>query len=415
MSQKSFAQVEYLKTFPGSDSDQSKVVEIQDVQLFDDQIQQSVKKTKNIFDQKKFEYFNEKTKTMLQKSYFAEKKWQDPSLSDLKIPIEEALASHDRQKGPGGSVLVLKGEQVLYENDFGYRDTGRNTKFSSDTVVSLGETSRIFTAMAAYIAKSMFGLDFEDPINKYIGEIPLAYKSVKIKHLLSQTSGIPEFAINCSLTQRPTNLDVVNWLKQAPLDFTPGLKHQISNSNYIILATIIERVSSKYFPRFVDEYIFIPSGMSYSKVYNKNEPSILNRAISYGDFPYFSKKSPFQCSYAYGDTGVYSSISDLKKWIVAMRKGTLFDAATQKQYFTLARFGDSRSINYANGWSYYFNEDLTLEAYDSSNSFHSLIEYLPFKDLYVLVLGNYEGMRARAIAKSLLQKYSLIGLESYRK
>ena len=156
----------------------------------------------------------------------------------------------------------------------------------------------------------------------------------------------------CEQKNKVSNADIITTLsKKEKLSLTPGQRHQYSNSGYVLLSEIIQRVTRQEFPDFIREEIFNKVGMNDSWIFSdKNEKKIKNRALGYGEWPYFELKDSSPCNYNYGDGGVYTSLSDYKKWIDTIEKGTFLKPEFQKRMFTPGKLDDGESTNYAYGW-----------------------------------------------------------------
>lgn len=192
----------------------------------------------------------------------------------------------------------------------------KENKGKSKHSIHIASLSKHFTGAA--IAKLNINLD--DKVSKYISNWPKYAKNVRVKHLLSHTSGIPDYTTSgssCTWTQfKPSK--VVDWLNKRKntkrgLSFTPGAKYRYNNSGYVVLARIVERKSGMTFPQYMKKHFFKPLNMkhTYLRDYKSKKPKNFIRTRS-GRV----QNIVMNCDWFPGDGGVYTHIEDLKKWAV---------------------------------------------------------------------------------------------------
>ena len=181
-----------------------------------------------------------------------------------------------------GTILVSRNKKVVYRKAFGYANFETKENLIPESVFYLASVSKQFTAMAIMILNERNQLTYNDKLSKYFPEFPSYANVVTIKHLLTHTSGIPDhFGLN-SYKPDLTNQDVLEILiEQKSLEFKLGDRFEYSNSGYILLAMITEKVSGIPFHEFMKENVFDPLGMTNTLVYDESKPLISNRAIGY--------------------------------------------------------------------------------------------------------------------------------------
>ncbi len=271
-----------------------------------------------------------------------------------------------------GGILVAKNGHILYENYRGFADRTKKDSITAETPFHVASTSKTFTAIAILQLVEQGKLNFEDPLTKFFPAMP--YPDLKVRHLLSHSSGItnyanllPRFKWN---TRKPaTNNDVLHILftHKPRLEFYPGTRFKYSNINFVILASLVERISGERFPDYIQKHIFDVAGMSNSYVYSETTPRSLFMDS------YFANGRLYGFNYLdnlYGDKNVYTTCRDLFKYDSVMYSGglvkkELLDAAQLPYYmdhrnrdtleyyglgFRLKVFNDSTKIAYHNGW-----------------------------------------------------------------
>ena len=231
---------------------------------------------------------------------------------------------------PGGAILVKKGDQVIYNKGFGLADMETKTPITTKTLFNLGSISKTFVANAILLLQSEGKLSVEDPMDKYFPGFKnkeIAAK-VKIKHLLTHTSGLPDNRQTKSDSVfYITAKDAENWYPVTQTDtlvFEPGTRYEYSNPAFDGLALIVEQVSGMKWQDFVKEKIFLPSGMATSTITDGPYPesgvahAYLHRngkwmEKDYGEEPTFA---------AAGNGGVWSSVEELAQYERALHNGT---------------------------------------------------------------------------------------------
>src|ERR1044072_7589116 len=170
--------------------------------------------------------------------------------------------------GPGCAAAVSLNGETVFEKAFGLADLEHDVPNTAQTIFESGSVAKQFTAAALVLLQQDGKLSIDDPVRKYIPELPDYGSPLTIRHLLNQTYGLRDWGTVLGLTgagrgdrviSQDLALDVIP--HQRALDFTPGSEYSYSNSGYNLAAVIVERVSKQKFPAFVEERLFKPIGM----------------------------------------------------------------------------------------------------------------------------------------------------------
>jgi CubicO group peptidase (beta-lactamase class C family) len=258
-----------------------------------------------------------------------------------------------------GTVLVAREGEVVYKKAFGYENFNNMEALTPVSAFSIGSVSKTFTSMAVMILKEENKLQFDDKLADYFPEFPYA-NQITIRHLLNHQSGIPRY-INFGrfrVKGRPgdfiddiTNEDVFEFLVQLDsLSFTPGEKYSYTNSGYVLLAMIVEKVSGQPFYTFMKENIFDPLDLKHTLVWNATKPEIPNKTTGYDPF---GEKDDYNIL-TYGDGGIYSTVEDLYKWDRGLYTEKIISQETLKEAFTPPTLNDGTTQVSASGSSYGF-------------------------------------------------------------
>jgi CubicO group peptidase (beta-lactamase class C family) len=299
-----------------------------------------------------------------------------------------------------GAVLVARGDQVLLNKGYGFANLEWKIPNTPDTRFRLGSITKQFTAASVLLLEERGKLRIEDPIGKYLPDVPEAWSKIMIFNLLTHTSGIPNFtalpdyegskAAAISPEQR------IARLRDQPLDFDPGTKWAYSNSGYVVLGDLIEKVGGVPYAQFVRDNIFTPIGMSDSG-YDSNAAIIERRASGYRmgaagallNAEYIDMTVPFAAG------GLYSTPPDLLKWETALFAGKVLTQASLTKMIT------PFMSNYAFGLDVEQRGEHKRIAHNGGiDGYSTVMHYWPDQRITVVVLGNEEtGAPADIVAK----------------
>ena len=187
----------------------------------------------------------------------------------LSTKFDEIFKDTYPANRPGASVLISKGDKIILKKGYGLADVEHNLAIKPHMTFRLGSLTKQFTAVAILMLEQEGLLKVTDDINLHLPDYPTHGKIITIENLLTHTAGIfnmtaiPGFFANTSQTEMNTE-ELLEIFKDLPLDFEPGTKMSYSNSGYVILGAIIEKISNKSYGTFVKERIFAPLGMNNS-------------------------------------------------------------------------------------------------------------------------------------------------------
>jgi len=269
-----------------------------------------------------------------------------------------------------GTVLYSEFGKVVYSDAFGFSDFRKGDSLSLHSAFQLASVSKMFTAMAIMLLKERGVLDYEDTITQFIPEFP--YQGITIRMLLNHRSGLPRYMSLADKywdVNKPINNEQVIdlFVKYKPYPyFKPDDGFHYCNTNYALLASIVERITGKAFDVFVKEEIFDPLEMNDSFIYNLRGDSVIHYQIPVGVQGYkyagrYARKfGDYYLNGVMGDKGVYSSVVDLYKFNCALDSGTLVGLVTlEKAFEPGSPKYYKRKDNYGFGWRIRDNTDST--------------------------------------------------------
>jgi len=318
--------------------------------------------------------------------------------------VDALFSRWDHTDTPGAAVMVIQKGKVVLKKGYGLADLESRSPITSDTAFLLASVTKQFTAMAIMILQERKQLSFDDPLSKFFSEFPPHAQSVTVRLLLNHLAGFPEYDDlfvatgkidknwpRSSKSKRsefePTAKDALGLLAGVKtLRFEPGTKFEYSNSGYVILAQIVEKVSGQRFSAFLQQNIFQPLEMNRSILYDETRPPLQNAALSYE-----LQNGAYQdISYApqnavYGEDNIYTTLDDMFRWDQALYGEKLVRAETLKQAFTPGRLNHGKSIGYGFGW---FVESRRVRHSGSWLGYRTAIARYPDKEFSVIVLSN---------------------------
>ncbi len=323
---------------------------------------------------------------------------------NITLKLDQLFESEIKPSGPGGSVLLKKGNDIIYLKNFGLANLETKEKITENTAFNTGSISKTFVSNGILILKERGLLSLEDSISMYFNDFSnkdIANK-VKIKHLLSHTSGLPDNRkIDENIEFYLTAKDRGNFasLKLADsLEFQPGEKFKYSNPAYNGLALIIEKLTKDKWQKFIIENILKPSNMDNSKITDGDYPQkdVAHAYISendqyiendYGEVPTFA---------ASGNSGIWSSVMDLANYEQSLKENKFLSKKLLKESRTIYRPKNWKdTINPKIGHSWFitpkiksrYKMDMIYHT-GSVGGFRSFYFYFPSKDVLFIGLFN---------------------------
>jgi CubicO group peptidase (beta-lactamase class C family) len=282
---------------------------------------------------------------------------------------------------PGFALSIEKNGEVIYRNACGLADLNTHTHLDSTSNFRMASVTKQFTAMGILLLERDGALTLDDPIGRWLPELPAALgNKILIRHLLTHSSGLPDYEslIPSTQTRQLLDEDVLHLLATRDSTyFRPGTRFRYSNSGFCLLALIIERASHQPFAAFIRERIFLPLHMDHSTIYEEGHP-IHHRAMGYAKDSTGAIKPSDQSitSATKGDGGVYTSLIDYSKWTRALQEGRLvpLPSVFRRLHFPIADIPDSY---YAAGWFITGNSPVVLFHSGSTCGFANTVMQIP--------------------------------------
>jgi CubicO group peptidase (beta-lactamase class C family) len=268
-----------------------------------------------------------------------------------------------KKSGFNGTVLFAENGEIVFSKAYGYGNLKTKDTLTMESAFQLASISKPITALAVLILKQDGKIGIDDSVRKYIPELP--YPGITIRHLLTHRSGLPNYMYfaeqDWANKDIPlTNRDMIDLMvkNQYKPYYLPDKRYNYCNTNFALLAYIVEQVSGMKFEDFVQKRIFDPCQMVNSSIYNKNtSPINTHPVVGYPSSRYEAENTFLNG--VVGDKGVYCSAYDLLMLDKALYTDKLITEATRREAFTPQHKDLHQNDNYGLGWR--------LDVSDSSN------------------------------------------------
>ncbi|WP_207430925.1 serine hydrolase domain-containing protein [Sabulibacter ruber] len=317
-------------------------------------------------------------------------------LVTLSETLDGALAQHYHDASPGIAVSVSQQGKTVYERCLGLANASTGKKIDTRSNFRMASVSKQFTAMAVALLERAGQLSFQSRLSDLLPELGLLGNQITVHHLLTHTSGLYDYedAVDFARPDQVTDAEVLQIITAVSgTYFQPGSQFRYSNTGYVLLGLLIEKVAHKPFAEFLREQIFAPLGMSNTTLYSVTNPQhqIPNRALGYtrdekGGF-YLSDQSP--CSATQGDGCIYTSLQEYQLWHKALFSADFLhlELLLNKSH---AAVEQGKNWYYGMGWFFAKRKDESLELYHTGNSsgFSHLVVSIPAGEVLITAFSN---------------------------
>lgn len=323
--------------------------------------------------------------------------------------VDQWLKTLYQQGRFNGGVLIMRDKETVLQKAYGVANPDTRTTLTTRTPFRLASVSKHFTAAAILVLVEKGELNLDDSVKRFFKTFP--YPGVTIRHLLNHTSGIPDAYLDLAQKHRKElgNIlevqNVVQLLSKYPpkKNALPGQNFSYSNTNYVLLAAIIEKVADCAFESFLQKEIFGQLGMSDSRVWNlKSKIPFPNRAL---DFKGSSKRAkilkPDWIDGVAGDGAVFVSLHDFQTWNRFWRRPTLVSRKLINESFRPAVLTNSKKSHYGFGWELQKEGPHHSGAWMGARTFAG---WLQKERLFIVLLDNSSNEEFDEIRRTLTLK-----------
>lgn len=313
----------------------------------------------------------------------------------------------ERENGLSGSILIAQGGQVLFEKHWGLADIGQSKKINAETLFGMASGSKMFTAIAIMQLQEQGRLKLTDKLADYFPDFPgrARAEQVTLQQMLSHTSGIAEY---WTAENEPAMYNFTDWRQFLPLiykegfQFEPGAEFGYSNSNFMLLGSVVEKVSGQDYYQYIDEHILKKAGMEHSGWFDHADAG-LPLAVPYarqegGGWQiarHFKKGSPAG--------GCYSNAADMLNFCTALKTHQLISPESLKQMTTDWTAGAKDAQPYGLGFILEKHaQEATYGHGGTTGGVNFEFRYFPGMDITFLIFNNqnngaYDDLKRNAL------------------
>ncbi len=310
-----------------------------------------------------------------------------------------------------GSIIVAKNGEILLEDYQGYSDFATKDTITPNTPFHLASVSKTFTAISILKLWEEKKLNIDDSVQVFFPNFP--YHNITVRMMLNHRSGLPNYVY--AMVKDPTwkhrlasNQDMLQFLidKKPTWYGYPNRAFNYCNTNYALLALIIEKVSHQIYPEFLKNNIFTPLGMTHSFVFTIADSATYKPSFQPNNRPF--RLEPMDA--VYGDKNVYSTVRDMLLWDKALYNNSIVSKTTYEEAIKPSSFEKSGTHNYGMGWRLMMLPDTKIVYHNgwwhgNNNVFTRLID----DTATIIILGNkfnkviYSGMKIGTVFKNSTQ------------
>ena len=310
--------------------------------------------------------------------------------------IDASIGQYFRPDAPGAIILVQRDGKTILRKAYGLANLATRQPLTPAAPMRLGSLTKQFTAVAVLMLADEGKLALSDEITRFLPDYPTHGRKITIEHLLTHTSGIPNFTARPDYqpkqAQDVTVDSMIARFRDDPLQFDPGTQFSYSNSGYFLLGAIIEKASGQPYAQFLAQRIFIPLGMG-DTAYEGFERNSARRVAGYtSSGGAFVPADALSMTQPYAAGALVSTVDDLARWEAAIGAGKLLRAATWRKAFTPYTLTDGKSTRYGYGWGVGDWQGAPVISHGGGiNGFATYAARLPQDGVFVAVLENADG------------------------
>ena len=336
----------------------------------------------------------------------------EPVATDPARRVDQLMIAYDDPRTPGGVVGVMQGGELVFAKAYGSADLTHGIPFGVDTPTNIGSTSKQFMAYGILLLTKAGKLDIDDDVREYIPELPDFGPTVRLRHLLTHTSGYREFINTIILTGRQIDKgdhvdrsEIIPLVQRQPeLQNEPGAEWNYNNTAFALLAMVIERVGGEPFPEWMKHNVFEPLGMEHTVVRGDGSIIVEHRAQGYNRDSDGEWQNATDIGGSPGAGGIYTTLPDLAKWVKNYHTGELGGHEIFEQMTTPFVLNDGKATKY--GFGLFIDEfrgTRRIQHGGADIAHRSQVMYLPELDAAVITQSNnasFDGSITNAVAEA---------------
>lgn len=309
-----------------------------------------------------------------------------------------------RQKVPGVAVGIVRRGEVIRTAGYGHANVEHRVPVGPETIFQSGSLGKQFTAgvVMTLVEEGKLGLD--DTLARHFPDTPEAFRGITVRHLLTHTSGLPDYTADMvDLRRDYTEEDLTRLAFGLKLEFAPGSRWGYSNTGYVLLGALIRRVSGRFYGDLLQERVFAPLGMKTARVISE-EDIVPNRAAGYRLVDGVLKNQEWVAPLlnTTADGALYLSVLDLIAWDKGLRARAVLKPESWAAVFRPARLASGRPYPYGFGWG--IEEVAGRTIHEHGGSWQGFRTFLTRygDELTVIVLANLAQADPQRLAEGIV-------------
>ncbi len=324
-----------------------------------------------------------------------------PNLSAQLPPFIDSIGAGDPLRTFSGYVLVAQHDQIIWRGAYGMADRTKQRVPTAETSFRIGSVTKQFTATAILRLAQDGKLKVTDKLAQHLPTYQGPAKDVTIHQLLTHTAGIPNYTADpASLARKAEKLtpaQLIAMFEDKPLEFPPGTKFSYSNSGYVVLGAIIEKLTGMTYAAYLDKALFKPAGLAHTVV--GDDPGAPDRAEGYQiDDGQILPADPIDMSMPYAAGAIRSTAMDLMRWHRVLAGDTILDGAHRAMLYKPAL------DHYAYAWVEQPIRDRTAVWHNGGiDGFGTIYWRVPEADLVVVGWTNVLGVDVDQVGKAAVE------------
>ncbi len=335
---------------------------------------------------------------------------EDTHEREIRALIEAQIERH----GPGVAVLVSRKGVPLHLAGYGLADVKSETPITPDSLFDLASVSKHMTGVAILTLVEQGKLDLDKPVGNYLAQfkVPVKGRAVTVNDLLHHVSGLADYTSDDwdgsdEEFAALTNEAHLKWISGTKPRRAPGLKYEYNNSEYAVLASIVEKISGQSFAQYAHDHLFAPAGMTQTFILDGAAKLPANTVKGYAPNSKGKLKRSTSPTVITGDGSVYTSVRELSRWDKALRDHSLISRRSQDLAWSNGRYDNGNPIKDDDGDGYGFGWTIEKKRHlvSHSGSWNGTATYLVL-DLEnawtVAVLSNDEKTDVSDLAEQIL-------------
>jgi CubicO group peptidase (beta-lactamase class C family) len=324
------------------------------------------------------------------------------AVSDTLARIDQFVSSEMFRQGiPGMALAAVKNGEIVVAKGYGFANLDAHVPATRYSIFQAGSIGKQFTAAAILLLEEHGKLRLDDRIARYLPVTQASWGSITLRHLLTHTSGIPEYEGKIDDQRDYSERQLTEFVGLLSRGSAPGEKFEYSNSGYLLLGVIIRTVTGKFHADYIREHIFGPLGMNTARIltYADTDP---NRATGYRmSNGRIVQQEWVSATFNQTADGVfYLSLDDFLAWERGVRERALLKPESWSQIFTPVILNNGKTHPYGFAWEITKKGGQTVHGHDGSfGGFEAILTRYIEKDLTLVALANLTDVDLKRITE----------------